>query len=252
MSYFPSVVDGSSEAIDIPRGLPFGQSSQMTVYVCAWLNFIAHRNSKPQQSVQVSTNGYFSFGEEPIYNTPQRFSPSSPQMYIVAPFWSNTDISNRVWNITYEVHTEGNSQNQISSVSSFISQQQQVRFSGNWMLVAQWNSVPQFRGSLANVSPLTVYLYVFYWLMFTHVQTNTFQGIVITNGQQSYALFTYQCGLLGWSGGATIGFTAAGKVYQNHHLSGTYARNIACLNSKITIWTNVIYQLSKYGYMHEV
>ena len=114
------------------------------------------------QSVQVSTNGYFSFGEEPIYNTPRNFSPSSPQMYIVAPFWANTDISNRVGNITYEVHTEENSQNQISLVSSFISQQQQVRFSGNWMLVAQWNSVPQFRGSLAYVSSLITYFFVFY------------------------------------------------------------------------------------------
>ena len=76
------------------------------------------------------------------------------------------------------------------------------------------------------------------------VQTNTFQGIVITNGQQSYTLFTYQCGQLGWSGEATIGFTAAGKVYQNHDLSGMYARNIACVNSQTTIWTNIIYPLS--------
>lgn len=88
--------------------------------------------------------------------------------------------------------------------------------------------------------------------MFTHVQTNTFQGIVITNGQQSYTLFTYQCGQLEWSGGAIIGFTAAGNVYQSHDLSGTYARNIACLNSRTTIWTNVIYPLRKYGYKHEV
>ena len=35
ITYFPSVVDGSSEAIHIPRGLPFGQSNQMSVYVCA-------------------------------------------------------------------------------------------------------------------------------------------------------------------------------------------------------------------------
>lgn len=100
-------------------------------------------------------------------------------------------------------------------------------------------------------SPYHLPLCVLLTLVFILVQTNTFQGIVITNGQQSYALFTYQCGQLGWSGGATIGFTAAGNVYQNNRLSGTYARNIACLNSPTTIWTNVIYQLSKYGYMHD-
>lgn len=32
-TYFPSVVDGSSEAIYIPRGFPFGGSNQTTVYV---------------------------------------------------------------------------------------------------------------------------------------------------------------------------------------------------------------------------
>ena len=77
------------------------------------------------------------------------------------------------------------------------------------------------------------------------MQTNTYEGIIITNGQQSYAVFTYKCGQLEWSGGATIGFNAAGNFYQNHHLSGTYAKNIACLNTPVTSWTNIIYQLSK-------
>ena len=31
--YFPSVVDGSSEAIHIPRGFPLGRSNQTTVFV---------------------------------------------------------------------------------------------------------------------------------------------------------------------------------------------------------------------------
>lgn len=82
--------------------------------------------------------------------------------------------------------------------------------------------------------------------MIISMQTNSYQGIVITNGQQSYALFTYQCGQLGWSGDATIGFSAEGKLFQNHYLSGTYAKNIACLNSGVTIWSNVIYQLSRF------
>lgn len=102
--------------------------------------------------VQVSTNGYFSFGEAAAYNNPQLFSPSSPSAYIVAPFWANNDISNRVGNITYEVHTAETSPSYMMLVSSFISQQKQVKFSGNWMLVAYWNDVPQFGGSLSAVS----------------------------------------------------------------------------------------------------
>jgi len=83
------------------------------------------------------------------------------------------------------------------------------------------------------------------------LQTNTYQGIVVTNGDQSYALFTYRCGQLGWSGGATIGFSAAGDFYYNYKMSGTSSvKNVACENSPESSWTNIIYQLSKYYLMH--
>ena len=68
--------------------------------------------------MQVSTNGFFSFGEGAVYNTPQLFSSSSPFTYIVAPFWANNDISNRVGNITYEVHTTVNSPRYITLVEN--------------------------------------------------------------------------------------------------------------------------------------
>lgn len=75
-------------------------------------------------------------------------------------------------------------------------------------------------------------------------QTNTYQGIVATDGQQSYALFTYRCDLMLWSGNATIGFNTDGSFYQNHILSGTSdAKDIACLNSPLSMWSNVLFQL---------
>ena len=151
-TYFPSVVDGSSEAIHIPSRFPFGRSNQTTVFVSLAFTGLKNITFFPLRA-QVSTNGFFSFGEAAaVYNTPQLFSPSSPLAYIVAPFWANNDISNRVGNITYEVHTTETSPSYITLVSSFISQQQQVKFIGNWMLVAHWNGVPQFGGSLAAVS----------------------------------------------------------------------------------------------------
>ena len=70
--------------------------------------------------------------------------------------------------------------------------------------------------------------------------------MVITNGQQSYALFIYQCDRMGWSGNATIGFSAAGNFYQNHHLSGTpNANSIACINATSSGKSNTVYQLRK-------
>ena len=79
------------------------------------------------------------------------------------------------------------------------------------------------------------------------LQTNTFQAIAITDGSQSYAVYTYRCGDLGWSGGATIGYNGGpvGNFYANHPLSGTNSANtIACLNSGVTEWFNVVYNVS--------
>ena len=77
-------------------------------------------------------------------------------------------------------------------------------------------------------------------------QTNTFQAIAITDGSQSYAVYTYRCGDLGWSGGATIGYNGGpvGNFYANHPLSGQNARNIACQNLQTMEWSNVVYNIS--------
>ena len=101
---------------------------------------------------QISSNGYFSFDRRVSYSSPQLFTSSSPQNHIVAPYWANNDISNRVGNVSYEVHSSGASSEVLDSVSTFISQQKLVQFSGSWMLLAEWNGVPQFGGSLTDVS----------------------------------------------------------------------------------------------------
>ena len=63
---------------------------------------------------------------------------------------------------------------------------------------------------------------------------------MITNGTNSYAVFTYQCGDINWGGGATIGYKATGSFYQNHAYSGSRAASIDCVNSPTT---NVVYGL---------
>ena len=77
-------------------------------------------------------------------------------------------------------------------------------------------------------------------------QTNTYQAIAITDGFQSYAVYTYRCGDLQWPGGATIGYNGGplGGFYENHPLSGDSANTIACLNAGVTEWSNVIYNVS--------
>ena len=74
---------------------------------------------------------------------------------------------------------------------------------------------------------------------------NTYQGIVITDGLDSYAVYIYKCGEMEWGDDATIGFNAAGDYYENHILSVTsQASDIACVNSAFSEWSNVVYRLS--------
>lgn len=85
------------------------------------------------------------------------------------------------------------------------------------------------------------------------MQSNTFQGLVITDGiERSFAIFTYQCGLLQWPVNQSdtrlpvvIGFQGEPDFYANLLFSSrNIASDIACANTPATIWNNVIYQLS--------
>lgn len=71
---------------------------------------------------------------------------------------------------------------------------------------------------------------------------NTFQAIIVSDGEYSYTIFTYKCGLMNWDNGATIGYSASGDPYDNNDPS---SRGVACVNSPDSDWSNVIYQLSE-------
>ena len=76
-------------------------------------------------------------------------------------------------------------------------------------------------------------------------QNNTWQGLVITDGIESYALYIYRCGDMTWAYSPTIGFNAAGNSFANHPDTGsTNAEEIACLNTPLSQWYNLVYQIS--------
>ena len=78
------------------------------------------------------------------------------------------------------------------------------------------------------------------------MQTNTFQGIVVTDFSVSYAVFIYKCQDMQFSGSAAIGFTSRDyKLYANHRLSGYSARSIGCVNSGQSDWVNLVYKLTR-------
>ena len=66
--------------------------------------------------------------------------------------------------------------------------------------------------------------------------------VLVTDGTYSYAVLTYNCGLMGWSGSPTIGFTAGSSNYDNYDPSNS---DVACLTSPNSNWTNIVYLLSE-------
>ena len=91
---------------------------------------------------QVTTDGYFSFGRA-VTCCPTLSLSQSTSNFIVAPFEANTNIATSKGNVSYEVHNITTSPSFLSEANRYIQQNLQPGFSGTWMLVAEWNSVPQ-------------------------------------------------------------------------------------------------------------
>ena len=70
---------------------------------------------------------------------------------------------------------------------------------------------------------------------------------MITDGRESYTVFTYVCDLIQWSGlwsYPTIGYNAAGILFTNHPLTGREEANeIDCANGG-NQYVNVVYKIS--------
>ena len=102
--------------------------------------------------LQVSTNGIISFARPFPYHSPHLFPGTSFYNFLVAPFWTDNDISRGVGEVSYWVHN--NRTESLTFVSTYISQQQQVNFSGTWMLVAEWRNVSEYLGDTSIVRTL--------------------------------------------------------------------------------------------------
>ena len=74
--------------------------------------------------------------------------------------------------------------------------------------------------------------------------------MIASHGSLSYAVFTYQCGLINWTmHNASVGYTAGPHLFQNHPLSRTSnVVNIDCVNQPTSIWSNVVYKLTLHPY----
>ena len=69
----------------------------------------------------------------------------------------------------------------------------------------------------------------------SQMQTNNYQGILVTDGLSTYIIFTYICGEMQWSavgqnGAAVVGYNTGSYSFYNHPLSGfsSIGESISC------------------------
>ena len=117
-----------------------------------------HASSIPQ--IQIGTDGYLLFGVAQNTCCPSLFPGDPPWQYTIAPFAADGDTSSGRGEVSYEIHTLAAGSEFLSKVNRFIRQEKLNRFGGNWMLVVDWNQIPQSGGPTFLVSfCYKIYLY---------------------------------------------------------------------------------------------
>ena len=178
----------------------------------------------------------------------QQFTEWFPSIFpysnyaLVAPFWDDTDLSS-TGAVYYEVITRDNGLSVIDQVDTYISNNQSISFSADWILVVKWLNVCPDGDHFC--SSTQVKYFAFFLIVFSY-QPNTFQAVIASDGSLSYAVFTYQCNLIKWTlYNAAVGYTDGLNFFQNHPLSRTSdVVNIDCVNQPASNWSNVAYKIS--------
>ena len=94
-------------------------------------------------------NGIISFGEEFLVHDSEPFPGTSATVfyaYVLAPFWTDGDITYG-GSITWEIYTQGGSEvgdSYLSRTSELIRNRENVNFTGNWMMIVNYNRIPPY------------------------------------------------------------------------------------------------------------
>jgi subtilisin-like proprotein convertase family protein len=199
--------DGISNPIYFPDELPLGCNSSAA-------------------NVYVGTNGYFTFDGFTGF-TPFEFTQGNG-LSLVAPFFTDIDISHGNGQIKYEIFNDSTTapldEFVLTEMSDVINQNyESANFNAKWALVALWHDVPHY-GDYKNV-------------------TTQFQGALVTNGERSFAVFTYDCNK-NFKAHATIGVITGLGVTENHDASYLDdSHTISCSNEPY-YFVNVVYEIS--------
>ena len=108
-----------------------------------------------QFGAQVSTNGYITFSEPTTTCCPVRFDFFSTPVFIVAPYWADSDIR-QGGTVIYDVYDDRGPE--LELLNHVINDRFGIDFEGQWGLTAQWFQVPQFGREEPEVVSLCLYL----------------------------------------------------------------------------------------------
>jgi hypothetical protein len=173
---------------------------------------------KKYKKIYIGYNGAFSLSRRFLF----RFAKLFPSKYskirkslVFAPLWNYYDIR-KAGSVCYQIFEADNplAEANLAQVNSFIEYKQNISFSGTWMVVIEWKDMHPYPHRFRS--------------LFTSSfrkkldKTNTFQAVLITNGTDTFVIYTYKCGDVTWDhlySTTTIGYNLNG-IFNNHISSG--------------------------------
>jgi hypothetical protein len=115
-------------------------------------------------NLQVGVNGIISFDREVPLTSPKDFPSMDGDVYfgyLVAPYWSGID-TRRAGTVRYETYRRGDSDDsdgQMSIIDDFITENEEINFVSEWMMLASWEDVhPYPHGDSARMGRQNPYL----------------------------------------------------------------------------------------------
>ncbi|XP_019859538.1 PREDICTED: alpha-tectorin-like [Amphimedon queenslandica] len=149
----------------------------------------------------ISSNGLVSFGRAYNSFSPKNF-PLQNSLAVVAPYWDDSRLSG-----SRQLHYQivSGSSSLITKVNAFLSKYTGDTFEADWLLWAYWHDIcPYNRGNCQD--------------------SNFFQVAIAVQGNVTYSIFTYQCGLIRWTlRNAAVGYSVflkrARKAVEKKHLN---------------------------------
>ncbi|NWI21709.1 MUC4 protein, partial [Crypturellus soui] len=181
---------------------------------------------------------YYTDDGQIIFPPTDNYVPSNPNppphgfggqesLPMVAAFWDNADFSQGVGTTWYqEYSTLGSTQNAlVRDVEAKIERYMKTSYTAKWTLKVTWEDAPAYPSQRNDT------------------RTNTYQAVLTTDGNQSFALLLYQDGDMRWdftklaARNVLIGFSSGDGYAKNNELIQKPPADVGCVaHHRLCCW----------------